>query len=246
MDSIYCANCNAITHAVNARCEVCQSEAILRVPSKPSSDQLGQEMTTPPTKYTGMIYLVSGPSGAGKTTLIRELVHCVPNLSRAVTVTTRRPRPGEIPGIDYYFVSNEQFTEMQTQGKLLEWDHIYNEYYGVPRDALNDGNNNDTIIIITSGGAHTIQKQLANTVSIFIMPPSRMAAATGISARQCPNEDLRLLNYENEIMAVRHYDHVVLNVDFMRSLEQLKRIIEHRDSMSCVHTNLPMKKEMRL
>ena len=81
----------------------------------------------------GTIFLIAGPSGSGKTTLTQELVHCVPGLTKAVTVTTRQPRPGEISGVDYHFVSTKRFREMRQGGELIESDCAYNEHYGVPR-----------------------------------------------------------------------------------------------------------------
>lgn len=178
------------------------------------------------------IFLIAGPSGSGKTTLTQELVCRISRLAKAITVTTRQPRPGEISGIDYYFVSTERFREMQANGELVESDFIYNEYYGVPRSALDMPC--DTAIVITVDGALTLRRQEPNTPSIFIMPASLEAASARVVARKCPNEEFRVRRYEAEVLAARHFDHVVLNLDFTRSLRQIEGIIlARRVALAC-------------
>ena len=171
----------------------------------------------------GTIFLIAGPSGSGKTTLTQELVRRVPGLTKAVTVTTRQPRPGEISGVDYHFVSTKRFREMRQGGELIESDCAYNEHYGVPRAVLDFAG--DIAIVITVDGALTLRCQRTNARSIFILPPCPEAAAARVAARQCPNEDFRIARYEAEVLAARHFDHVILNLDFMQSVFQVEKII---------------------
>ncbi len=171
----------------------------------------------------GTIFLIVGPSGSGKTTLTQELVRRVPGLTKAVTVTTRQPRLGEISGVDYHFVSTEYFREMKQGGELIESDYAYNEHYGVPRAVLDLAG--DIAIVITVDGALTLRCQRTNARSIFILPTCPEAAAARVAARQCPNEDFRIARYEAEVLAARHFDHVILNLDFMQSVFQVEKII---------------------
>ena len=171
----------------------------------------------------GTIFLIAGPSGSGKTTLTQALVRRITGLTKAITVTTRQMRPGEVTGIDYHFVSTEEFREMQQGGELIESDFIYNEYYGVPRAVLDLAG--DIAIVITVDGALTLRRQRTNAKSIFILPASLESASARVAARRCPNEDFRIARYESEALAARHFDHVILNLDFMQSVHQVETII---------------------
>ena len=144
-------------------------------------------------------------------------------LTKAVTVTTRQMRSGEISGVDYHFVSTERFREMQQGGELIESDCAYNEHYGVPRMVLDLAG--DIAIVITVDGALALRRQKTNARSIFILPTCPEAAAARVAARQCPNEDFRIARYESEVLAARHFDHVILNLDFMQSVHQVETII---------------------
>ena len=178
-------------------------------------------------------FLIAGPSGSGKTTLTQELVRRLPELTKAVTVTTRDPRPGEIPGVDYRFVTVERFSEMQQGGELIESDYAYNESYGLPRDVLDIVG--DVAIIITINGALTLRRLMANTISIFVMPDCLGTATSRVLTRNSPNAESRIARYEAEVLASRHFDHVVLNLDFTRSLRQIEGIILARRATSCIH-----------
>jgi len=171
----------------------------------------------------GTIFLIAGPSGSGKTTLTQELVCRISGLAKAITVTTRQPRSGEISGVDYHFVSTERFREMQLSGELMESDYIYKEHYGVPKTALEASG--DIVIVITVDGALTLRRQEPSTRSIFIMPTCPEAASARVAARKCPNEDSRIARYETEVAATHHFDHVILNLDFMQSVFQVEKII---------------------
>ena len=169
---------------------------------------------------SGTVLLISGPSGSGKTTLTRALVRRVPFLTRAITVTTRLPRPGEVSGEDYHFVSLEQFVEMNRSGALIECAETYTESYGIPRTVL--VGLCDRALILTGGSALAIRQRLSNSISIFIQPASAAAAAARIVERNCPNSQSRIAGYEQEVAASSQFDRVFLNKDFAETLEQIE------------------------
>jgi guanylate kinase len=171
----------------------------------------------------GSVFLIAGPSGSGKTTLTQELVRRVPGLTKAVTVTTRQPRPGEVPGVDYHFVSTGRFQEMLQGGELIENDFAYNEHYGIPQTALDVAG--DIAIIVTVQGALALRRQMENARSIFILPTCLETTAARVAARKCPNEEPRIANYEAEVIAARYFDHVILNLDLSQSVTQIEKII---------------------
>jgi guanylate kinase len=168
----------------------------------------------------GTVLLIAGPSGSGKTTLTRALVRRVPFLTRAITVTTRLPRPGEVSGEDYHFVSLEQFVEMNRSGALIECAETYTESYGIPRTVL--VGLCDRALILTGGSALAIRQRLSNSISIFIQPASAAAAAARIVERNCPNSQSRIAGYEQEVAASSQFDRVFLNKDFAETLEQIE------------------------
>ena len=169
---------------------------------------------------SGTVLLISGPSGSGKTTLTRALVRRVPFLTRAITVTTRLPRPGEVSGEDYHFVSLEQFVEMNRSGALIECAETYTESYGIPRTVL--VGLCDRALILTGGSALAIRQRLSNSISIFIQPASAAAAAARIVERNCPNSQSRIAGYEQEVAASSQFDRVFLNEDFDETLDQIE------------------------
>ena len=169
---------------------------------------------------SGTVLLIAGPSGSGKTTLTRALVRRVPFLTRAITVTTRLPRPGEVSGEDYHFVSPEQFVEMNRSGALIECAETYTESYGIPRTVL--VGLCDRALILTGGSALALRQRLSNSISIFIQPASAAAAAARIIERNCPNSQSRIAGYEQEVAASSQFDRVFMNKDFAETLEQIE------------------------
>ena len=169
---------------------------------------------------SGLVLLIAGPSGSGKTTLTRGLVNRVPFLTRAITVTTRLPRPGEVSGEDYHFVSPERFAEMNRAGALIECAETYTESYGIPRTVL--AGTCDRALILTGGGALALRQRLPNSISIFIQPASAAAAAARILERRCPNSEYRIGGYDQEVAASSQFDRVFLNEDFDETLDQIE------------------------
>src|ERR1039458_9414283 len=168
---------------------------------------------------SGIVLLIAGPSGSGKTTVTRGLVNRVPFLTRAITVTTRLPRTGEVSGEDYHFVSPERFAALKRSDALVECAETYTESYGIPRSVL--AGICDRALILTGGGALALRQRLPNSLSIFIQPASAKAAAERILDRDCPNSEYRIAGYEQEVAESSQFDRVFLNLHFNTSSEEV-------------------------
>ncbi len=172
------------------------------------------------------VFLIAGPSGSGKTTLTQALVQRMPLLTKGITVTTRAPRRGELSGRDYHFVTSTDFAPMERDGELFETDHAFNESYGVPHSVLEvEG---DVALIVTVAGALTLKRLLPNTMTLFILQACAGVAAARIADRNSPNESARIASYEAEVAAARHFDSVILNLDFDQALQQLEGVVISR------------------
>jgi guanylate kinase len=172
------------------------------------------------------VFLIIGPSGSGKTSLTQSLVERVPQLTKGITATTRVPRPDEVSGKDYHFVTPLQFSEMQQAGAFLETDYAYNESYGVPRSALEvEG---DVALIVTVPGALSLRRILPYAMTLFVMPASAGTAAIRVSDRNSPNQAERIASYESEVSAARYFDSVFLNLDFEQTVQEMVSVVLSR------------------
>lgn len=174
--------------------------------------------------------IVSGPSGAGKTTLVNELTKRDPMLHRSVSCTTRGRREGEKEGVDYYFVSASEF-ETQKRDNLLEWAKVHEHSYGTPRDAVEGalGRGRDVVLNIDVQGGTLVKKSFPNAVMIFILPPSFEVLEQRIRDRAADNEDdihIRLENARKEIRALSAYEYLVVNDDLEEAVLAMQAIIE--------------------
>lgn len=177
----------------------------------------------------GLLYIVSAPSGAGKTTLCRQLVATVPNLWHSVSYTTRQPRPGEDHGRDYFFTDEATFLAMVERMEFLEWARVYGQYYGTPRkpivDRLDQGI--DVLLEIDTQGAAQIKKKFEDAVYIYILPPSLKTLRTRLQNRagDSPEEiKRRLQKAREEVWSYRDYYYIVRNDDITQSLKELESI----------------------
>src|SRR5438067_6176688 len=128
-----------------------------------------------PRRRRGIIFVLSAPSGAGKTTILREALHAIPGLEHLVTLTTRAPREGEVEGEDHFFVSREEFKRRVEAAELAEWDEHFGGFYGTPRPPLEAAvaEGRDVLLEIDIKGARAIRKQMRrDAVTVFILPPS--------------------------------------------------------------------------
>lgn len=178
----------------------------------------------------GLLFIVSAPSGAGKTTLVNALIKSLSNVSISISYTTRQMRPQEQDGIDYHFVSLDEFEMMFKQGIFLEHAKVFGHFYGTSRlwveETLNQGR--DIILEIDWQGAKQIRKQFAGTQSIFILPPSVEILKARLQKRHADNLAMvqeRMNQAKEEMLHYQEFDYLIFNDKFERALEDLKSII---------------------
>ena len=178
----------------------------------------------------GILYIVSAPSGAGKTTLCKQILTSVPAIWHSVSFTTRKPRPGEEHGRDYFFVDENVFQGMVARNEFLEYAHVYSHWYGTPRKPLMEKMEVgvDVLLEIDVQGALQIKKSFDDAVSIFILPPSLDTLRTRLQNRRSDSHEeivRRLRKVKEEIWCFREYDYIVRNDDLTRSLPDLQSIV---------------------
>ncbi|MDN5293558.1 MAG: guanylate kinase [Eubacteriales bacterium] len=178
----------------------------------------------------GLLIVVSGPSAAGKGTVCRELLNCQPDLVFSVSATTRPPRPGEVDGKNYYFISREEFERMVAAGEMLEWAEVYGNFYGTPRKAVVEwlDQGRDVLLEIDIQGARQVRRQFPRGVFIFLMPPSLAELERRIRERGTETEEAvqrRLASAAAEIAACREYDYVVVNDRVEDAVAKIRAII---------------------
>jgi guanylate kinase len=179
----------------------------------------------------GIMFVVSSPSGAGKTTLTRTLIEKETNVTLSVSVTTRARRPSEIDGIHYRFISMRQFEAMRAADELLEWAEVHGNYYGTPREPVEHAlaRGRDVLFDIDWQGTRQIcQKMRADVVSVFVLPPSAAELKTRLERRAEDSGEIiarRLRNAAQEIPHWTEYDYVLINRDLDESFAQLRAIL---------------------
>ena len=174
----------------------------------------------------GKLYVVSAPSGAGKTTLIKEVLRRFKTLSYSVSHTTRAPRKNEQQGVDYYFISQEEFQEKINQNYWFEWAEVHGNYYGTSKDFIktNLDQGNSMILDIDVQGTCEIIKSGLEMVTIFIMPPSIEILSQRLENRGSDSKkviDKRIENAKLEIAKNNMYQYVVINDDLDKAIEEL-------------------------
>ncbi|MBB4076093.1 guanylate kinase [Bartonella fuyuanensis] len=177
----------------------------------------------------GFLFILSSPSGAGKSTISRLLLKDG-QLELSVSVTTRKRRPSEVEGLHYHFISKEEFEYKCDRDEFIEWAEVHGNYYGTLREtvenALSAGH--DMLFDIDYQGTEQLQKKmLGDTVSVFILPPSMKELVSRLHRRAEDNQDiinLRLQNAQTELKHWRSYDYVVINEDLDQSLSFIKSI----------------------
>lgn len=182
-------------------------------------------------KNKGKLFVLSGPSGVGKDTVINKLKEETLDIEYSISVTTRNPRQGEEEGVDYFFVSQEKFDQMKQNGKFLEWARVHDNYYGTPRkyveEKINEGKN--VILELDIQGAKQIKKKFPQAVLIFLLPPSFEELEHRLEKRNTENNNskkLRLNNAQEELDKVIFYDYQVENKELSKTINRLKNIIE--------------------
>ena len=178
-----------------------------------------------------MALVLSSPSGAGKTTISRRLLDAEAGIGLSVSVTTRKPRPGEVDGHDYIFVDDARFSAMRDAGELLEWARVFDNHYGTPRLAVEAalGAGRDVLFDIDWQGAQQLEEKLPqDLVRVFILPPSGPALEQRLSARAQDSAEVvarRMKAASNEISHWGEYDYVIVNAELEASVAGLRAIL---------------------
>lgn len=181
-------------------------------------------------RVSGIVFIVSAPSGAGKTTLTRKVLGIYPEMSLSVSCTTRHPREGERPGEDYHFVSEKRFRRMLDAGEFAEWAEVHGSLYGTPQGVLERQlrRGRDVLLDIDVQGARQIRRHFPGAVSIFVLPPSLKELRHRLSARGTDERETiqqRSRNAEREILEIRRYDYSIVNRDVDEAVKRLAAII---------------------
>lgn len=177
----------------------------------------------------GQLYIVSAPSGAGKTSLLNQLCQQLKHLTISVSHTTRTPRPGEVEGQHYHFVSVATFKQEIEQNLFLEYAQVFDNYYGTSKTAVDSllSARKDVILEIDWQGARQVRERAENVISIFILPPSQAALEERLRNRKQDSEAIiqrRMRDAHNEISHYAEYDYVIINDDFEDALADLVAI----------------------
>lgn len=215
--------------------------------SSPGMRRIGSDgaLAAPPGALTPLLVVFSGPSGVGKTTVTNEMVRQGWSGHIVVTATTRRPRPGEVDGVDYHFRSQHEFQQMLEQGELLEHAEVHGNWYGVPatpvREKLAQGT--DVLLTIDTQGARTIRARTQGAIFVFLAPRSldELVERLNVRGTDTPEQrTLRMLNAEREMAELEKYDYLIVNQQdrLAESIEQLRAIL--RAEHCRVHPHRPI------
>ncbi len=182
------------------------------------------------SRNKGNIFIISAPSGAGKTTLCRMILEQLDDIEFSISYTTRPPRPGEVDGRDYYFVSKDEFMQMVQEGEFIEWAEVHGNLYGTSKKRLLErvSKGIDVLLDIDTQGAAQIKEKGLEAVYIFILPPSLKALRERLVGRASDPEDVinrRLKKAVEEIAAYKMYNYVIINDKLDEAFEQLKAVV---------------------
>jgi guanylate kinase len=178
----------------------------------------------------GNLYIISAPSGTGKTTLVKALIESIPDITVSISHTTRGKRSAEVHGVNYYFISKDEFSRMVKHNEFLEHATIFNYHYGTSKKWVQEtlAKGIDVILEIEWQGRQQIQLLFPDCINIFILPPSRKALAERIETRNQDKPEVikqRLEDARIITSHIREYDYIIINDDFATALNDLKSII---------------------
>jgi guanylate kinase len=179
----------------------------------------------------GHLFILSAPSGAGKTTLCQAILRHFPDMLYSVSHTTRPPRTGETPGIDYHFITQNQFLDMIAAGEWAEWAEVHGNHYGTSAHFLNQwlDAGKDILLDIDVQGMAKILMQYPASITFFIQPPSIEALRTRMESRGSDSPEIietRMINATKEMAEAHRYRHIVINDDLNTATEELIRLID--------------------
>lgn len=178
----------------------------------------------------GILIVVSGPSGTGKGTICRELLHSNPHLKYSISATTRQPRAGEVDGVNYLFTTKDEFKNMIESDELLEWAEVYGNFYGTPRRYVLEQlrNGYDVVLEIDTQGAMKVKEKFPEGVYIYIIPPSLDELADRIFKRGTDSLDViknRLNCASGELSQAQNYHYIVMNDQVAAAVAKVETII---------------------
>ena len=179
---------------------------------------------------SGTLFIVSSPSGGGKTSLIRALIEHMPNLTTSLSFTTRQQRPEEIDGVHYKFISESQFLELRNQEEFLEWALVFGHYYGTSKSWIDQRLKQglDLFLAIDWQGARQLRATFKQCKSIFILPPSLQTLEARLLARKQDSLEVikqRMEKAKDEITHYSEYDYVIINEDFEVATRELAAVV---------------------
>ena len=179
----------------------------------------------------GLLFIVSAPSGTGKTTLAERLVQMVPNLCLSRSYTSRGARPGEQDGVDYNFISRERFEEMARRGEFLEWADVFGNYYGTCADDTERclAGGQDLVLVIDVQGARQVRGSGIESIGVFVLPPSAATLEQRLRGRSKDSEEeirKRLDAACREVTEFATYEYVVVNDELDGAVERLRAIVQ--------------------
>jgi guanylate kinase len=185
------------------------------------------------TAARGKLFVISAPSGAGKTSLVKALLERDPELRFSISYTTRKPRSTEVHSRDYFFVDPDEFRRMITAGEFLEHAQVFDNFYGTSRSQVDEllAAGRNVILEIDWQGAHQINIQMPERVSIFVLPPSRIALEQRLRGRGTDSDAVIARRLRDSLTDMGHwpeFDYVIINDDFERAVAQLQRIVAGR------------------
>jgi guanylate kinase len=178
----------------------------------------------------GLLFIVSAPSGTGKTTLVERLVHTVPDLHLSRSYTSRQARDGEKDGVDYNFITRTRFKEMVDEGAFLEWADVFGNYYGTGLADTDDclARGEDVVLVIDVQGARQVRTRGIETVAIFVLPPSSAVLEQRLRGRSKDSEEQirrRLDVAGREVAEYAQYEYVVINDEVPAAVDRLRAIV---------------------
>ncbi|MCE5199408.1 MAG: guanylate kinase [Armatimonadota bacterium] len=181
-------------------------------------------------RKSGLLFVLSGPSGVGKDAVLEELSRIYPGFRRCVTATTRQPRFGEVDGVDYTFMSVDEFRERAELGEFLEYAHVHGNLYGTPKQWVQDQlwKGKDVILKIDVQGGLSVKEQMPSAILVFLVPPSLEELEKRLRGRLTENDEevsKRLLDARRELDQIPHYEYIVENDTLLQTAEELKAVI---------------------
>jgi len=210
------------------------SDQIVSVAPPDGSDKMMEPGMTPhPPLHSPNIsvFIISAPSGSGKSTLVHRLMQTLPNLTFSISYTTRKPRPTEVPGVDYVFIAREEFEARLAKVEFLECAEVFGNYYGTHRSTFETAvqQGHDLLLDIDVQGARQLKVAIPEAVSIFVLPPSREVLEQRLRSRSQDSEEViqrRLKGAAEEVRNYTQYDYVLVNREIDLASARLASIVQ--------------------